>query len=417
MRGLGTIRQDVNISIPNGALVEIKGVQELELVSLVVEYEVQRQLNLIKIVEELSKRNVQEEDIAEEFFDTTHVFKQTKCKVIQKALDRNQQVLAVKLPRFMGLLKWELVPGFRLGTEMADRARFWGKVGGIFHTDEMPAYGVTAGEVEEIRKMTGAEEQDAVVFVADQADNVREALKAVVGRAREALRGVPEETRVANQDGTTRYMRPRPGAARMYPETDIPPIKITEEYVNEISSSLPEFPEQKLERVMKEYKLNQKLAKQIIDYEHSELFETSIKETGISPTLVAVFLTETLKAMKRDGTQVDRISENQMKGIFKSIASGNLMKESITEVATWLSKNEGKSVQEAIKALGLKTVSTNDLMTLIEKTIADNSELIKEKGEASFGILMGMIMKSLRGKTDAAQVSKALREKLGQAMK
>jgi glutamyl-tRNA(Gln) amidotransferase subunit E len=317
----------------------------------------------------------------------------------------------------MGLLKWELVPGFRLGTEMADRARFWGKVSGIFHTDEMPAYGVTAGEVEEIRKVVGAEEQDTVVFVADQADNAREALKAVVGRAREALRGVPEETRVANQDGTTRYMRPRPGAARMYPETDIPPIEITEEYVNEISSSLPEFPEQKLERVMKEYKLNQKLAKQIIDSEHSELFETSIKETGISPTLVAVFLTETLKAMKRDGAQVDRISENQMKDIFKNIASGNLMKESITEVATWLSKNEGRSVQEAIKALGLKTVSNDDLMTLIEKAIADNGELIKEKGEASFGILMGMIMKNLRGKIDAAQVSKVLREKLGQVRK
>ncbi|MGC9346031.1 MAG: Glu-tRNA(Gln) amidotransferase subunit GatE, partial [Candidatus Bathyarchaeales archaeon] len=260
-RGLGTIRQDLNISIPNGALIEIKGVQELELLPLVVEYEVQRQLNLIKISEELRENGIKEEDIKEEFFDVTDVFKQTKCKVIRKALDKNQRVLAVKLPKFKGFLKRELMPGFRLGTEMADRARFWGRVGGIFHTDELPAYRITAEEVEDLRKAVKAEEHDAIVFVADNPENAGDALKAVVERAREAMRGVPEETRGPNPDGTTRYMRPRPGAARMYPETDIPPIQITEDYIRRISSQLPELPEQKFERLMKEYGLNRKLAR------------------------------------------------------------------------------------------------------------------------------------------------------------
>jgi glutamyl-tRNA(Gln) amidotransferase subunit E len=156
MRGLGTIRQDLNVSIPNGALVEIKGIQELELISRVVEYEVQRQLNLMSISDDLKKRKMEAERITEEFIDVTDVFKQTKCKVIQKALDKHQKVKAVKLPRFKGLLKRELMPNFRLGTEMADRARFWGRVGGIFHTDEMPAYGVTAEEVEALRKAVNA---------------------------------------------------------------------------------------------------------------------------------------------------------------------------------------------------------------------------------------------------------------------
>ena len=61
-RGLGTIRQDLNISIRDGALVEIKGVQELELVSLVIENEAQRQLNLLRIREELRRRNVKENE-------------------------------------------------------------------------------------------------------------------------------------------------------------------------------------------------------------------------------------------------------------------------------------------------------------------------------------------------------------------
>ena len=416
-RGLGTIRQDLNVSIPNGALIEIKGVQELELVPLAVEYEVQRQLNLIKIREELKKIGVNEEEMHEEFVDVTEALKQTKCKVIRKALDKGQQVLAVKLPKFKGFLKWELLPNFRLGTEMADRARFWGRVGGIFHTDEMPAYGVITEEVEEIRKAVKAEEQDAVVFVADNPENSRDALKAVVERAIESLTGVPQETRVANPDGTTRYMRPRPGAARMYPETDIPPIQITEDQIKEINSRLPELPEQKMERVMKKYKLNEKLAKQILDSEHSELFETIIRESGVSPTMVAVFLTETLKSLKRDGLQVYKISDDHMLETFKAISSGKLMKESIPDVTVWLSKNEGKNVQDAISSLGLKSVSADELESLIDKIIADNQKLVQERGEGSFSVLMGIAMRGLRGKTDPSQVSRALREKLKEAAK
>jgi glutamyl-tRNA(Gln) amidotransferase subunit E len=411
-RGLGTIRQDLNISIPKGTLIEIKGVQELELVPLAVEYEVQRQLNLIKISEELKKTALKEDEMKEEFFDVTDAFKKTGCKVIRKALDKEQQVLALRLPKFKGFLKQELLPNFRLGTEMADRARFWGRVGGIFHTDEMPAYGVTAEEIEEIRRIVKAEEPDAVVFVADKPDNAEDALKAVVERAREALQGVPAETRAANPDGTTRYMRPRPGAARMYPETDIPPIQVTGEHLKEISSRLPELPGQKLERIAKEYGLNQKLARQILDSEHGELFETIVKESNVSPTMVAVFLTETLKALKRDAVQVDVVSTDHMRKIFELIGSGNLMKESLSDVIVWLSRNEGKSVQEAIGGLGLKTVSTDELETMIEKVVADNRKLIQERGEASFGVLMGIIMKDLRGKIDPSQASKMLREKL-----
>lgn len=416
IRGLGTIRQDINISIPNGALIEIKGLQELEQLPLVVEYEVRRQLNLIAISKELKEIGASREEIAEKFFDVTDVFRQTKCKVIRKAIAKNQQVLAVKLPRFRGFLKRELAPDFRLGTEMADRARFWGKVGGIFHTDEMPAYSITQEEVEELRRTVKASEQDAIVFVGDSPENAKDALKAVVERAREAAEGVPQETRAPNPDGTSRYMRPRPGSARMYPETDIPPTQITEDYVRQVSSKLPELPEQKLDRFMKEYKLNQKLAKQTLDSEHSELFETVVEESGVSSTTVAAFMTETLKALKRDGVKVDAVSDAQLRDIFKRVGRGELMKEAMSDVFIWLSKNEDKSIEEATSDLGLKPISEDELKTLVAKVIAENSSLVKERGEGSFGTLMGVIMKGLRGKIDAAQVSSVLKEKLKDAI-
>ena len=412
MRGLGTIRQDLNVSLPNGALIEIKGVQELELISTVVEYEVQRQLGLINIKDELAQRGIKAEALKSDFVDVASVFKDTKCKVIRKAIDKNQKALAVKLAGFAGLLGRELMPNFRLGTELSDRAKFWGRVGGIFHTDEMPNYGITPEEVEALRKAVGATEGDAVVFVADMAENVLDALKAVVERAQEAATGVPAETRTAKDDGTTRYMRPRPGAARMYPETDISPQMITDELVEKVRSNLPEPAEKKLARLIKQYGLNEKLAKQLVDSEYNSLFEATVKESGVAASTVSAFLTETTKALKREGIEVDNVADDQIKSIFKAVGSGELAKEAIADVFSWLSKNEGKTVQDAVDALGLKMFTEADLAPIIDRVIAANKASVEKLGKNAFGMLMGATMKEVRGKANPELVGKLLRERL-----
>ncbi len=412
MRGLGTIRQDLNVSLPSGALIEIKGVQALELISKVVELEVQRQLRLIQVVDELRDRGVNAEELKENFDDVSKLFKQTKCKVIRKALQRGGKVIAVKLPKFNGILKRELMPGVRFGTELSDRAKFWGRVNGIFHTDEMPAYAITCEEVEKLRKAVDANEEDAVVFVADIVENVQDALKAVVQRAHEAVNGVPSETRTAKDDGTTRYMRPRPGAARMYPETDIPPSIITNNFLEKIRSNLPEPAKKKLKRLVKEYDLNGKLAKQIIDSEYDRLFEIIVKESEVAATTVAVFLTETLKSLKRDGVIVERVSEDQIMEIFKYVGSGALMKEALADVFVWLSENGSESVQDAIVALGLVMFSKAELIKLIDRLIAENRQSIDQMGQRAYGMLMGIVMKEVRGKANPSFVSALLRERL-----
>jgi len=367
---------------------------------------------LIQVKEELRNRGVKAEELKEEFVDVSEVFRQTKCKVIRKALDKDQKVLAVKLPKFGGVLKRELMPGFRVGTELSDRAKFWGRVGGIFHTDEMPAYGVTAEEVETLRKAVSAGKEDAVVFVADAPESVADALRAVVERAQEAINGVPAETRAANADGTTRYMRPRPGAARMYPETDIPPSVITSAFVKKIRLNLPEPAEKKLERLMKEYGLNEKLAKQIVDSEYGGLFESIARESGVAATTVAVFLTETLKALRRDGVAVEKVADDQIMEIFRGIGSGELVKEAVTDVFVWLSENENKSLQDAVGALGLKMFSKAELEKLVDRVIAENRQSVDRLREKAFGMLMGIVMKEVRGKADPGLVSKLLRERL-----
>ncbi|MCL1970500.1 MAG: Glu-tRNA(Gln) amidotransferase subunit GatE [Candidatus Bathyarchaeota archaeon] len=413
MRGLGVIRQDLNVSISNGALIEIKGVQELELISTVIEYEVQRQLGLLEVKEELCSRGVTRDSLKAEFVDVTEVFRESKSKVIRKAVDKNYKVFAVKLAGFAGLLGRELVPNFRVGSELSDYAKFWGRVGGIFHTDEMPNYGITPEEVAKVCKNVNAAENDSVIFVADIEENCKDALKAVIERAQEALTGIPAETRTAKDDGTTRYMRPRPGAARMYPETDIPAQSITEELVKNVQANLPEPAEKKLTRLMKQYTLNEKLSKQIIDSEYASLFEEIVKENStIAVSTVAAFLTETMKALKRDGIAVENVNEEQIKALFAAVGSGALAKEAIAEVFSWLTKNEDKTVQNATTALGLKMLTEADLETIVEGIITANKQVIEQNNKNAFGMLMGIVMKEVRGKATPDLVSKILKQKL-----
>ena len=411
-RGLGTIRQDLNVSIPDGALIEIKGVQELEALPVVVEYEVQRQLNLLSIRDELRKRGTRKTEIKAEFVDVTPIFKETKCRVMRSAFERGGKVFAVKLSKFAGLLSIELAPGVRLGTELSDRACFWGRVGGIFHTDEMPSYGVTLGEVEELKRFLKCDTLDAVVFVADKSENASDALRAVVERAREAVDGVPSETRGPKPDGTTRYERPRPGVARMYPETDVPPVPVTKERLKRIKAALPELPEQKLNRLMKRYELNRKLAEQVINSEYAELFEEIAQTTKVSSSVIATVLTEIMKSLKREGIEVGKLSDEQIESVFKLVDLGVTAKESIPDILAWLTRNEEATPEQAIEALGLKAISTAELEAIIDRILKENTALIRERGVKAQDPLMGMVMKEVRGKADAKLVNDLIKKKL-----
>jgi glutamyl-tRNA(Gln) amidotransferase subunit E len=276
----------------------------------------------------------------------------------------------------------------------------------------MPNYGVTMEEVEALRKAVNAPAEDAVVFVADNVENATDALRAVVERAKEAVVGVPAETRAANEDGTTRYMRPRPGAARMYPETDIPPSLITAELLERVRSGLPEPAEKKRGRLMKEYGLNEKLAKQVVDSDCGLVFEAILKESGVSATTVAAFLTETVKALKRDGVEVENVSNQQVQEIFRGVGSGLLAKEAVGDVFTWLSQHDDKTLKDALDGLRLKMFTKAEIESLVDGVISDNKESVDRMGAKAFGFVMGLVMKKARGKADPTIVSESIKKKL-----
>jgi len=416
-RGQGTIRQDVNVSIKDGAIIEIKGLQQLDMLAKTVEYEALRQEKLLEIRDTLKSRGVIAEKVKDKITDVSAIFAKSESKVIEKALKSGGSVYAVKLPGFAGLLGLEVQPERRFGTEISDYAKFWGSVGGIFHTDELPKYGISNTDVSEIRKVLNAKEEDAIVLVASSKSKCKDALKAVVNRAREAIQGVPVETRMPLPEGTSKFARPRPGSSRMYPETDVRPVKITENRLAKIKKNMPETIENKEKRFIKEYNLSSDLAYQITRSVNLDIFERIIQETKVSPTLVAATLENTVVSLHRDQVPTENLQEFHFIDIFKLIEQNELSSQAIPDVLTYLSNNSSLSVHDALAATGLSMASSDEVAEIIRKIVRDREEFIREQGERSFGGIMGVVMKELGGKVDGKTAKKILTTEINKLLK
>ena len=400
-RGLGTIRQDINISIRGGARIEIKGAQDLDLIPEYVKNEVRRQKGLLEIRDEMIKRGLKEKDFEQEILDVTEIFANTGAKFVRKTIERGGKALAIRVPKMSGLIGKELQTGRRFGTELSDYAKVYAKVGGLLHSDELPKYGITEEEVQAVRKRLNCEKDDAFIIVVDSEERARTALEVVKERLKQALHGVPEETRGPNPDGTTRFMRPLPGAARMYPETDVPPVFITEERLKRIRENLPPLPEERYEEYRK-MGLNEEQAKALVKSRHVFLFDELVEE-GVEAKTAANILLTFLPYWKRQGWE---LTEDQV----RELALGynkKYPKEALDEIVPELAK--GKKLDDVLREKGITMLDEEEIRKVVRRIV----EEFGAKGEEPrMNVIMGRAMAELRGKAPGKVVARIVRELL-----
>jgi len=397
-RGIGTIRQDVNVSISGGARVEIKGVQELNLIEECVSSECARQVKLLEIQKELKRRGVA--TINTKVHDVSSVFEETACKII------NGPVFGIRLAGFSGLLGTEVQKGRRLGTEMADYAKKY--VRGIFHSDELPSYGITPEEVESVKEALAVGDGDAFVLVTGSKSICRLALKEVIRRAHFAIEGVPNETRRPLPDGNSQYMRPLPGRSRMYPETDIYPVVVPDAELKMLQENLPELPEEKIKRLCSSYGITPENARKILEWGVEDAFVASQERYNMAFGKF-LRLMETLVMLSRDmkSAAVDR---DFLLYSFME-AHEPLPLESYEGVLRHMAKHS-TGAREAISSLGISRASDDDIRKIIRSVIKENSAMLEDRGKQAFKPLMGMAMAKLKGKCDGKTISALLKEEL-----
>ena len=368
-RGLGTIRQDLNVSIPEGARVELKGFQDLAAMPQVVAREMERQAALAAVAP-------CEPGPATEI---THL------------LEKSREAWACRLPGWAGLLGTPESPPdhLRLGRELADHTRHAG-VAGLLQSDELPAHGVSADEAGAVAAELGCGEADAFILVFEKKGLATAALERACNRARQG--GVPREVRRVLAEGGSHYLRPMPGAARMYPETDIPPLPLT--------GSEVELPPT-LDARVAALPLGAQQAEQLVRASLDARF-AALVDAGGPPKAVARLLLHHLPELRKAGLPTP--SEAALWELLAAVASGELAKEGVDEALATLARGEPLPQQAAGAA--------EELDAFIDALLAERKDFVQQRGMEAVGPLMGAVMGEFRGRVDGALVNERLRARL-----
>ena len=407
-RGLGSIRQDVNVSIKDGGgvVIEVKGVQQLDQLEKVVEYEAKRQHGLLKISKKIQEKNwiYDKEDSK----DITELFSKCKSKIIQTALKKNQKIMAITFRNMAKMFGYSPYEGIRLGKEVAELVRFFG-IGGVFHSDELPNYGVEEIDLEKLKKFSKINENDAFLILASPEEKIHTVIDQIILRIEYIKNhGIPIDTRLATQTGETKFLRPRPGAARMYPETDIPPIIITKKELLEAEENIPKSWDDSIKELETKYKLNPQLAEQIFDSRYIGLFEKIVEKIKTNPTFVASILCSTITNLERSGLNSDLLKNEEILKLFNLLEDGEIAKESIEIIFESIMSGKSKTTEEAMKNASIESVNEEEIEKIIVDIVEKNEGIIKNQKERAVGPLMGIVMKELRGKASGEIINSLL---------
>jgi glutamyl-tRNA(Gln) amidotransferase subunit E len=434
-RGLGSIRQDLNVSIAAGDRVEIKGCQDLAWIPRIIRLEMARQLHFYRLANELRAElslpplpphraldNAETEASVAQIVantlplvvhDVSNEFTTTQASMVKEALSSGSVMLALPLPRLLGRLGHKVLDEDgaqlpRLGRELAGAAKLAG-VRGIFHADELPAYGIASNEVEAVRAALSLKEDDAFVLCCAPAWQANLALEAVLRRARLAWHRIPQEVRNvvvkkgAPEDGTTTPMRPLPGRSRMYPETDIPPLPLSEDAWHDLLARLPMSDEERHVR-LSSYEVSEDQAEQLLARELDDVFCTHLDDLP-AKAWAALLLNH------------DREPPILVANVLRLKEQGVLARDHMDAVIEAFSGQEApyEALLAHCQTNGLAPADLGDLATIINDLVNQRLDFVKERGMGAMGPLMGVVMQAAGG-ADGKEVSALLKAAIQSAL-
>ncbi len=365
-----SIRQDVNFSMGFGR-VEIKGVSKLSFIKDTIEYEIKRQSSLKEISDILSEKSPEIGD----FIDITDIFGNTDSSMVKKSIASGKSVLCAKVSKCHGFMKHG---NYKLGREFADVARNIG-LGGLMHSDEFPAYGITEEELNAMYSTVGKRHDDAVIVVLGSKSDIAKLKPLLDERLLKIMKMKLEETRSATPSGETRYLRPLAGKERMYPETDVPLVEITESLLVDVREMIPKPVEEKIAELTQKFGLSSVEAESIINNNLLSLYEALVKDYN-DPHLLARVLLQTIPEMEKKIGR--KLNQNEMADILgKPYTEANGIPlpaiDKIISIMGIAKKNhwDRNTMETALSMYLLDQVAVDKLETRDELNMLDHIEI------------------------------------------
>jgi len=204
------------------------------------------------------------------------------------------------------------------------------------------------------------------------------------------------EVRKAEQDLTTSFLRPIPGAARMYVETDLLPIKIEKKYIEKLMKELPKLLIHKIDEFEKKYKIPKDLAKELIENENFELFVKKFNK--IESLTIANILINIPKEIKtRFNLDSSKLKEQDFEEVLGYLNGSKIAKEAVIDLFVKKLKNEKIDLNQ------FEAVTEEQLEKEIKK-------MIEEKPGLNSSAYMGLAMAKYRGKIDGKKVMEIVKK-------
>ena len=232
---------------------------------------------------------------------------------------------------------------------------------------------------------------------------------------------VQETRRWDDSKGYSYAMRSKEDAQdyKYFPDPDLPPVQLTDEYVNNIRESLPELPEAKKERYMSEFGLSEYDTSMICSsVSYVSLFERTVEITKNPKDSANWIMGELMKMLNDTQTLPENMAfDKDSLGEIINMLNGNKISRDSAKKVFKAVFEENVNPAEYVKANNMEMVSdTGAIKPIVEEVIANNPKAVaeyKEGKEKAIGFLIGQAMRALRGKAPASEVTKILKELLG----
>jgi glutamyl-tRNA(Gln) amidotransferase subunit E len=320
---------------------------------------------------------------------------------LSKAIDEGLLVKCVTLRGFKGLLTWKTQTDTYFSKEISDRVRVIAcltTLPNIIHSD---SYENTLSTLEglKIRKSVGAKDDDTLVLVWGNQQDSEMGANEIVIRAKEATIGIPSETRQALRDGTNGFERILPGPDRMYPDTDLPPKRITKERLDNIKSQIQK-PFWENENWYNQIGVPKDLIRDLSGSKFAKLFETCIKDWNLEPKVVATALIQFPKRLKKKNLDSGCIGEKEFRKLFEALKENKIVKDSILQLMTKIINNGGFK-----SGFIEKPSQKNDLMKAYKRVTNDLKKIKIYKEDKKEKIIVGKMMEILRSKVNGKIVA------------
>jgi glutamyl-tRNA(Gln) amidotransferase subunit E len=408
--GIGAAREDVNVSIEGGTRVEIKGVQHIRWIPELTHNEGLRQKGLLMIRDQLRERIGSPDSWQIESKDLGRHSTPGGCRLIDETIARGESAVAVNLPKFRGILSHFTQPGQMFADEISGRLKV---VACIEHPNMIHSEPIvndcTYPVWHELRELFKASHEDAQLVILGPEADMPTALETVDERCKLAFEGVPNETRKGLPDGTTIFERVLPGPDRMYPDTDSPPLPLTDEFIENCRRDLPQ-PVSERQRQLAEWGVPDDCHEYLLRRNLLPILERIIA-LDFEPRQVGTVFGHKLKHLEGHEKSVAPFSYNKVYGLFKFIQEQGLNLEIVDEMLPVVYQHPKMEFESVLNTIGFSRMSSDDIMgyvPLFRRKFAEIHRSSEKSAEVDW--IMGQLRPLAAGNMRLAELAKRIEQ-------